>query len=156
MKKRKGGRSLIAMMMLALLTSGIAAAQTTEKTNQRNSFQQPVYNPCNGQMIPMEGWTHIISNVRVSGDSIHYNISNRTNAGGSDVVGIQYNFGSHLKTMGKFPPGPVTFRDRQRVISNGPTDNFFATVAYHFDGNGRPRSTTVESDCRGAGRLGGL
>lgn len=146
----------LAVAFMLLAGTDTAGAQTMEKTNQRNEFNQAVYNPCNGRLIPMQGFTHIVSNTRVSGDSIHYNMKNQTNASGTDVMTIQYNFGSQMQASGKFPPGPVTFRDRQRVVSSGPTDNFFATVAYHFDGNGRPQKTTVESDCRGSGTLGGL
>lgn len=146
----------LVVALMFLVGTGVAGAQTMEKTNQRNEFNELVYNPCNSQMIPMQGFTHIVSNTRVSNDSIHYNMKNQTSASGTDTLQIQYNFGSQLHTQGKFPPGPVTFRDRQRVVSSGPTDNFYATVAYHFDGNGRPQKTTIESDCRGSGSIGGL
>ena len=129
-----------------LIASASSAASDTTKP-----FTGNTQNPCTGDSITYTGQEHMVNNNRTANDGslfINY-MDQMTGKGPGTPSGVQYNVGITSKQNGKFPPGPVIFRSRTKVNSNGPTDNFFETFFFRFNQDGTPGNTSFESDCRG-------
>jgi hypothetical protein len=138
--------------MLALLAAGflIAASAQASSTQDRN-FSGNNPNPCNGDNVNWTGTEHIVDNTKADNDgTLHVNTMRQAHGDGVGVPsGLQYTVGMTSKLNGKFPPGPVIIRNRTKVNSQGPAQNFFETFYQKINEDGTPGTTTFESDCRG-------
>jgi len=147
-EKHRGGLIAGAVFAALLLIAGTASA-ASDTTQPFGPATQP--NPCNGDSVTFQGTERFVTNNHVDSDgTMHVNTMHQIKGQGvGSPSGVQYNVGSATKVNGKFPPGPVIFRERTKVISNGPTDNFYETFFFRINQDGSPGNTNFQSDCRG-------
>lgn len=141
------------LALAMLLMAGPAAAQST---SEKREHADTMTNPCSGEQVVYEGFLHIMEKTTANNNgSIHFTAKYHFNGQGiGQVTQLQHNVGGTANVNGKFPPGPVTTRQRTRVVSQGPTDNFYATFIFHANGNGEPTTTKIQSDCNGSSKGG--
>ncbi len=138
---------LILALSLTFLVAGSASAQMV---NEHRPYSSTITNPCNSEVVNFSGTIHHHEKTQVSNDGrIHFVAHDNFNASGTGSYGNSYSVGGTMKTNSKFPTFPITFRQRTKVISSGPADNFHVTFAFHVNGNGQQTHTTNESDCNG-------
>lgn len=142
-------RSGIGLAFFASLFLIAGSASAASDMNKNYSSTQP--NPCNGDSVAFSGSQHTVSNNKTDKDGTqHMNFQTDTHGNGIGMPsGLQYTVGQQMKVVGKFPPGPVMFRQRTKVVSSGPADNFFETFIFRFNEDGTPGQNDFESDCRG-------
>ena len=130
---------------LLIATAASATSDTTTPFNGNTT------NPCNGDTVAFQGQEHVVNNNRVNPNgTLFMNSMDQVHGQGvGNPSALQYNVGKTTKMNGKFPPCPVIFRDRTKVNSNGPADNFFETFFFRFNQDGSIGNTSFESDCRG-------
>jgi hypothetical protein len=131
---------------LLIATAASAGSDTT------NPFTSSTPNPCNGDNVTFTGQHHVVNNGHMNPDgTVFINFTDQmTGSGPGSPSGLQYNVGLTAKQNGKFPPGPVIFRSRTKVISDGPAQNFFETFFMRINQDGTLGAAIgPESDCRG-------
>lgn len=145
-KTRAGSGTTLALFAALLLLAGtVSAAETTSAMSGNTS------NPCNGDTVAWSGTEKTNNNSKMDNSGkLHINSMSQVHGKGVGTPSaLQYNVGFASKQNGKFPPGPVIFRQRTKVNSNGPADNFWETFFFRFNQDGSPGNTSFESDCRG-------
>lgn len=137
----------IPLIAVALLVAMTASAQTV---NETRPYSGTTTNPCNGETITFSGSIHFHEATRVSPDGrVHFISVNTFKVSGTgQSTGWSYSISGSMKANAKFPTFPIMFRQRTKVISSGPADNFHATFAFHMNGNGQQTQATIESDCK--------
>jgi hypothetical protein len=141
-------RSLITLAIFA--TFLLVAASASAGSDTVRPFSSSTPNPCNSDSVSFQGQEHIVDNSNSANGRSHINFMDQIQGKGvGSPSGLQYSVGSTLRANGWFPPGPLVFRTRNKVVSNGPADNFFETSIFRFNQDGSIGKTDMESDCRG-------
>jgi hypothetical protein len=136
------------VMGLVLAATMSAGAQMV---NESRPYSGTTTNPCNGESVSFSGTIHFLEKTQIATDGrIHYIANNNFNASGvGQSTGVTYNIGGMMNTNSKFPGYPIAFNQRSRFISTGSAPSFFATFAFHVNGNGVQTHVTTTSDCKG-------
>lgn len=154
-----------AILALLLLVSTAASAQTTTtKTNQTFDFgPHTVKNPCNEDMVTVNGKQHVMASQQVQKNTrIHVQtMDNKHGTGLGTPSGKKYSYGDNFKSNVIVPAPPddtkptIITRQRIRIVSEGssPTpDNFFATFTTKIHRNGNASTDPPTFECRGQGK----
>lgn len=150
--RRFGKLSLMVALLSGLPMATQAFAQTTH-VNEKRPVSTSVANECNGEQVPFDGFIHFVETTRVRPDgTVQFTASDRFNGqGNGQVTQLTYTVGGALNINAIFDPdgGPLMIRERMKVISQGPADNFFLTVLFKVNGNGQMSVVDFSTDCRG-------
>jgi hypothetical protein len=144
---RSHGVATAALFATFLLVATVASAgsDTTKPYNSTTT------NPCPPtDSVTFQGQQHTVNNSNIANGRTHVNITDQIlGSGVGSPSQLQYRVGLTTSVNGWFPPGPLVFRTRSKVVSNGPADNFFQTSIMRFNQDGTPGTSNLESDCRG-------
>ncbi len=144
-------RLFVAAAAVAALTVLAASSAEAQTVNETRPYNSTILNPCNQETVVFSGSIHYHERTQVSNDGrIHFISHHNFSATGyGQRTGLQYNVGGQMNTNSKFPSFPISFRQRNKVVSHGPADNFHATFVFHVNGNGQQTENSTESDCNG-------
>lgn len=157
------GFAILAALILVAASASAQSISVCDNPSGSNctdrDFSGTQYDPCPpGVVVPFTGRLHVVNNshtnqqgtiftnvlVQVSGQGIGQDPTTGV------TTGVKYIIGNNLKANAKFP-GPVTLRQRDKVISQGPglPDNWFDTTVVRIDAQGNITKVSEDADCRG-------
>jgi hypothetical protein len=150
-------RFLLIPLLLVALAAGCEGPSTTApvgaaafakagttKTNQMVDVTgASVVNPCNGELVIVEGKGHVVTTTTANPDGstrIYSHINYAGISGVGQVTGLKYQLVAAAKQdqTTDLPAGAYSYEVQEQVglISQGPTDNYktHLEIAYGFDG----------------------
>lgn len=141
---------IVRTTVMVLIVAG-SVSVSAQMVNQVLPYSGSTTNLCNGEIVNFSGTIHLHEKTQVSSDGrIHYVSNNNFSVSGTgQTTWATYSMNGTLHSNAKYPSYPITFRQRNRFISNSSAaPSFHLTVAYHVNGNGVQTSVTHEADCR--------
>lgn len=150
---RRIGRLAVGLALtVGLLLATPAMAQTTH-LNEKQPVAFTIVNECVPEQVAFEGFIHFVENTQLRSEgTVHFIASDKFNAAGvGQSTGVQYSVGGQIQINTVFDPdgGFLKLRERTKVVSQGPTDNFFTTFVFRVEGDGNVSKLQFEADCRG-------
>lgn len=141
-------RTFIAFAVFVVLGTVSAGAQMVTTTQP---YSGTTTNPCNGEAVVFSGTIYYHERTAFGRDGrIHFVANNNFHATGyGQSTGATYSLSGNLHTNSKFPSFPITFRQRNRFISNGTAPSFHTAFAFHVNGNGVQSQVSTVADCNG-------
>lgn len=157
---------LIASLFVALVAGATAPAfgqANTVTTNETIPFTGTLTNLCNGDQVTFQGNMHVVNHVTTDssgGTHVRTHVNYQDVTGTGIPSGLNYRVGTTTNETVNDNDGPqseVTVIQTIKLITQGPTQNFFLRIVFHItiNANGETTSTVEETsvECRGRGQL---
>jgi hypothetical protein len=157
-------RRLCALLSVSLFIAFAAAGtpavgQATTTTNETIPFTSTLLNPCNTDLVTFQGNMHVANHYTTDssgGTHLKTHVNYQNVSGTGTPSGLSYNVRTTTNETVNDNDGPQyeqTIISTIKLISQGPSPNYFLRFVFHItiNANGQTTSTVTESriECRG-------
>lgn len=138
MFKKVGLIWLVLSVLMVVSASPVLADAETYTDSGGYEFSQVVLNPCNGEMISLEGDLHEVWHLTFDGNGgfhFHLQINPQNIVGEGLTTGATYRFSGTVNELYNFQStqdaANFTFIDQHRYIARGVSENTVMQERYH-------------------------